>query len=116
MYTKGLDSNWYTVNISDLTANNMHDVLDYFRQRAEKDPRYTKIGETTIKWSTQYETAKSIILLGMEQGKEGMYLDTAAVLTDSQLRDNALAAREARKSITASKEAVDSIDVIDAEF
>lgn len=120
MYTKGLDSNWYTVNISDLTANNMHDVLDYFRQRAERPSdrgKYTKIGETTIKWSTQYEDAEEIMLLGLENGDKGVYLDTAAVLTAKQRADKAAAARAARKSEkSVAKAAVDSIDVSDAEF
>ena len=114
MYTTGLDSNWYQVNISDLTA----EMVDYFNQRALRDNgRYTKIKETTITWSTQFESAKTIILLGVEHTDKGAYLQTAAKLSDAERREIAIATRASRKTeASVAKAAVDSIDVSDAEF
>jgi hypothetical protein len=80
MYTKGLNSHWYTVNISDLTA----ELIAYFQNRLAKDPQYTRITDKTVQWSTSSESASTLMILGLKEvvskktGEKIITLDTAS--------------------------------------
>ena len=83
MYTKGQSAHWYTVNISDLTA----ELLAYFQDRLARKPEYTRMDDKTIQWSTSSESAQVLVLLGTKQvkaknGEMITVLDTASIKSE----------------------------------
>lgn len=113
--TTGSGNNWYEVNISDLTA----ELQEYFMMRADRDSRYTIIGEKTIQWSTQFEFADQLLLEGVEMATNGLRLKCSAVLSVADRRALAAEARKSLKkpaSVAASASSKISINPEDAEF
>ena len=99
-------ANWYSVAIADLTS----DLMEYFQDRAMRSPDYTIISDEDVRWCTQFLCEdKYAISTGISKNGN-VFLDAKPVLSAADRRA-AMLARTAAKPATASKTAVDSIDV-----
>jgi len=104
--TTDAGSNWYSVNIADCTA----DVIEYFQERAMREPDFTIISDETISWCTQFlcEDNYAISTGISKNGK--VFLKTDAILSAEERR-KVMQAKKATQPKSVSKTAVDSIDV-----
>lgn len=99
-------SNWYSVNIADCSA----DVMEYFQDRAMREPDFTIISDETISWCTQFLCEdKYAISTGISKNGK-VFLKTEAILSAADRRA-AMQAKKAAQPTSVSKTAVDSIDV-----
>lgn len=99
-------SNWYSVNIADCSA----DVMEYFQDRAMREPDFTIISDETISWCTQFLCEdKYAISTGISKNGK-VFLKTEAILS-AEDRRKAMQAKKATQPKSVSKTAVDSIDV-----
>ena len=104
--TTGAGSNWYSINITDCTS----DVMEYFQDRAMREPDFTIISDTEITWCTQF-LCEDKYAVSTKISKDGnVYLKTDAILSAADRRE-AMQAKKAAQPTSVSKSAVDSIDV-----
>lgn len=99
-------SNWYSVQIADCTS----DVLEYFQERAMREPDYTIISDTEVMWCTQFLCEDKYALSTGISKNGNVFLKTDAILSAADRRA-AMQAKKAAQPTSVPKAAVDSIDV-----
>lgn len=98
-------AHWYSAPIAGMPS----DVLEYFQNRAIREPNYTIITDTEVKWSTQFLCEDNYALSTGISSEGNVYLKTDAILSAEQRRQ-AMQDRKKAKPAVATTSAVSSID------
>ena len=98
-------AHWYSASIEGMPS----DVLEYFQDRAMREPNYTIITEDEVRWSTQFLCEDKYALSTGISKSGNIFLKTDAILSASDRRQAMLDRKNAKPAV-ANKSAVSSID------